>query len=116
MVRAVRFVCYHPWVESGHSGRGSGFGRKAALYVLQTFRFPRRHLNKSLVAKMTSEKITIVFDCPGCGRSMNGPADLEFQKVRCPACGNEFFPKAKGGYSIEKPARSKEISATVFKS
>jgi hypothetical protein len=64
---------------------------------------------------MTSEKITIVFDCPGCGRSMNGPADLEFQKVKCPACGNEFFPKAKGGYSIEKPARSREISATSSK-
>jgi len=61
---------------------------------------------------MSSEKITIVFDCPGCGRSMNGPADLEFQKIKCPACGNEFFPKAKGGYSREKSAQSKEFGAT----
>jgi predicted RNA-binding Zn-ribbon protein involved in translation (DUF1610 family) len=66
----------------------------------------------NLVAKMSSEKITIVFDCPSCGQSMKGPADLEFQKVKCPACGNEFFPKAKGAYSIEKPTQSQEISAT----
>jgi hypothetical protein len=66
----------------------------------------------ALAAKISSEKITIVFDCPSCGRSMNGPADLEFQKVKCPACRNEFFPKAKGGYSREKPTQSTEISAT----
>jgi predicted RNA-binding Zn-ribbon protein involved in translation (DUF1610 family) len=86
--------------------------REAALGVLQTFGFPRRQFNKSLVVKMISEKITIVFDCPACGRSMNGPADLEFQKVKCPVCGNEFFPKAKGGYTIEKPTRFREIGAT----
>jgi DNA-directed RNA polymerase subunit RPC12/RpoP len=61
---------------------------------------------------MTSEKITIVFDCPGCGRSMNGPAQMEFQEVKCPACGHKFFPKAKGAYSTEMPAQSTEISAT----
>ena len=61
---------------------------------------------------MSSEKITIVFDCPACGQSMNGPADLEFQKVNCPTCGNKFFPKAKGGYSVEKPTQSREMGAT----
>jgi len=61
---------------------------------------------------MSSEKITIVFDCPACGQSINGPADLEFQKVNCPTCGNKFFPKAKGGYSVEKPTQSREMRAT----
>jgi hypothetical protein len=42
---------------------------------------------------------------------MNGPADLEFQKVKCPACGNEFFPRAKGGYSRKKPTQPAEIGA-----
>lgn len=43
---------------------------------------------------------------------MNGPADLEFQKVKCPACGKIFFPKAKGAYSIERPTQSQETRAT----
>lgn len=80
--------------------------------VLQKCGYPRRQRIKNLVPEMSSEKITIVFDCPGCGRSMNGPADLEFQKIKCPICGNEFFPKAKGGYSREKPTQSREVRPT----
>jgi hypothetical protein len=38
-------------------------------------------------------KATIKFECPGCGQPMDGDAELEFQKVTCPTCANEFFPK-----------------------
>jgi DNA-directed RNA polymerase subunit RPC12/RpoP len=65
---------------------------------------------------MISEKITIVFNCPACGRSLNGPAQMEFQEVKCPTCGHTFFPKAKGAYSTEMPTHSAELRATPSRS
>lgn len=52
---------------------------------------------------MSTENPIIKFECPGCGQPMEGDAELEFQKVTCPACGNEFSPKPTKFSAEEKP-------------
>jgi len=39
------------------------------------------------------QNMIIKFDCPGCGHSLDGESELEFQEVSCPVCQQQFFPK-----------------------
>lgn len=67
----------------------------------------------------------IKFECPGCGQSMEGEPDLEFQETTCPSCAQQFFPKplktldaaavrrpVPGGPSPAEKAAAARINAT----
>ena len=48
-------------------------------------------------------KALIKFDCPGCGNSLEGESDLEFELVTCSVCQNQFYPKPLKA-AVEKAA------------
>ena len=39
--------------------------------------------------------VTIIFNCPACGQSIEAPAEIAGQSVQCPTCGHEFVVPAR---------------------
>ena len=58
------------------------------------------------------EVVSINVQCPGCRKSLKGPADLCGKNVKCPGCGQQFVIAAPSPVSVEPVLLSVDSAAT----